>query len=88
MQGSKRRIEVLVGVALASTSLASVSLAVSAHSQVPVPRTTGFATARDGTRLYDEKSGSGPALVFPHGLGGNHAVWFNQVPVFATHFKL
>jgi alpha-beta hydrolase superfamily lysophospholipase len=86
MHGSKRRIGVLVGEALASTILAS--LAVPAHSQVPIPRTTGFATARDGTRPYYEKSGSGPALVFLHGIGGNHAIWFHQVPVFATHFTV
>ncbi|MBI5507083.1 MAG: alpha/beta fold hydrolase [Deltaproteobacteria bacterium] len=53
-----------------------------------IARTTGFATARDGTRLYYEKIGSGPALVFIHGLGGNHAAWFHQVPVFAQHFTV
>jgi|GEM_PF-381465 len=53
-----------------------------------IPRATGFATARDGTRLYYEKIGSGPALVFIHGLGGNHAAWFHQVPEFARHFTV
>lgn len=53
-----------------------------------IARTAGFATARDGTRLYYEKIGSGPALVLIHGLGGNHAAWFHQVPVFAEHFTV
>lgn len=53
-----------------------------------IARVTGFATAHDGTRLYYEKTGSGPALVFIHGLGGNHASWFHQVPAFAQHFTV
>jgi 3-oxoadipate enol-lactonase len=49
----------------------------------PIPRRSGFAKAEDGTSLYYEISGSGPALVLVHGLGGNHAVWFQQVAHFA-----
>ncbi len=45
-------------------------------------RDTGF-LERDGERLYYESVGAGPALVLTHGAGGNHAVWFQQVPVFA-----
>lgn len=41
-----------------------------------------------GTDLYYEIHGNGPALVFAHGLGGNHASWFNQVPFFARWFKV
>ena len=40
-------------------------------------------TVSDGTSLYYEKVGVGTAVVFIHGLGGNHAVWYKQVPVFA-----
>lgn len=47
-------------------------------------RRGGFATASDGVRLYYEVSGAGPAIVFVHGLGGNHAVWFHQVADFAV----
>jgi 3-oxoadipate enol-lactonase len=47
-------------------------------------RRSGFATASDGARLYYEVSGAGPAIVFLHGLGGNHAVWFHQVADFAV----
>lgn len=37
----------------------------------------------DGERLYWEAAGDGEALVLCHGAGGNHAVWYQQVPVFA-----
>lgn len=36
--------------------------------------------------IYYEVDGSGPALVFAHGLGGNYLSWWQQVPFFAkTH---
>lgn len=38
---------------------------------------------RESERLYFEDIGEGPALVLTHGAGGNHAVWFQQVPRFA-----
>ncbi len=38
----------------------------------------------DGERLYYEAVGAGPPLVLCHGAGGNHAVWYQQVPVFAA----
>lgn len=41
-----------------------------------------------GTDLYYEMQGNGPALVLAHGLGGNHASWFNQVPFFARWFQV
>lgn len=37
-------------------------------------------------RLYFERSGSGPPLVFAHGLGGSHASWWQQVPHFRDRF--
>jgi pimeloyl-ACP methyl ester carboxylesterase len=41
---------------------------------------------RPDCRLYYEVAGSGPALVFAHGLGGNHLSWWQQVAHFAkTH---
>ena len=33
--------------------------------------------------LYAEVTGSGPALIFAHGLGGNHMSWYQQVAHFA-----
>jgi 3-oxoadipate enol-lactonase len=34
-------------------------------------------------KLYYEIHGSGPALVFAHGLGGNHLTWWQQI----SHFQ-
>jgi len=36
-----------------------------------------------GCRLYYEVTSTGPAIVFAHGLGGNHLSWWRQVPHFA-----
>ena len=41
---------------------------------------------RPGASIYYEVSGSGPALVFAHGLGGNHLSWWQQVPHFSPHY--
>jgi 3-oxoadipate enol-lactonase len=41
---------------------------------------------RPGCRLHYEISGSGPAIVFAHGLGGNQVSWFQQVAYFAERF--
>jgi 3-oxoadipate enol-lactonase len=35
---------------------------------------------RPGCDLYYEVTGAGPAVVFAHGLGGNHLSWWQQVP--------
>lgn len=37
--------------------------------------------------LYFERSGSGPALVFLHGAGGNHLSWWQQVPFFMRWYE-
>jgi pimeloyl-ACP methyl ester carboxylesterase len=37
--------------------------------------------------LYYEMTGSGPALLFAHGLGGNHLSWWQQVGHFAPHYS-
>ena len=41
---------------------------------------------RPACDLYYEVTGEGPALVFAHGLGGNHLSWWQQVPYFAPRF--
>lgn len=72
-------------IAMDATSKSSTS-STDSPAPAPIPRRTGHATARDGAPIYYEVCGSGPALVFVHGLGGNHAVWFQQVAHFArTH---
>jgi len=41
----------------------------------------------NGAHLYFEQYGSGPALVFLHGAGGNHVSWWQQLPVFEQEFR-
>src|SRR4051794_27582915 len=48
-----------------------------------------MATLRiDGFELYYEVHGEGYPLVFAHGVGGNHASWFNQIPAFTDRYKM
>src|SRR4051812_33319194 len=37
-------------------------------------------------RLHYDVTGSGPALLFAHGLGGNQMSWWQQVAHFAPHY--
>ncbi|MDO8434237.1 MAG: alpha/beta hydrolase [Candidatus Binatus sp.] len=37
--------------------------------------------------LYYERVGSGPALVFLHGLGGDHLSWWQQAPYFMRSYE-
>jgi pimeloyl-ACP methyl ester carboxylesterase len=43
--------------------------------------------AAGASRLYYEAWGEGPPLVLAHGVGGNHASWFNQVPTFSKRYR-
>ena len=53
----------------------------------PPPRRLGTLARPDCTLYYEVTgSGSGPAIVFAHGLGGNHLSWFQQVAHFAPHY--
>jgi pimeloyl-ACP methyl ester carboxylesterase len=44
-------------------------------------------TEARGTRIYYESRGEGPALVFVHGSGGNHVIWWQQVPYFSQRYQ-
>ena len=46
---------------------------------------SGF-VERPGCRLYYEVTGSGPPMIFAHGLGSNHLTWWQQVPYFAARY--
>ena len=48
--------------------------------------TTAGTVPRPGVELYYEVTGSGPPIVFAHGLGGNHLSWWQQVPYFAPRY--
>jgi 3-oxoadipate enol-lactonase len=41
---------------------------------------------RPDCRLYYDVTGAGPAIVFAHGLGGNHLSWWQQVPHFSEQY--
>jgi len=50
---------------------------------------TSGCLSRDGDDVYYETFGdlASPAVVLGHGAGGNHGIWFQQVPAFARdHF--
>jgi pimeloyl-ACP methyl ester carboxylesterase len=39
------------------------------------------------SRLYYDDVGEGPAVILAHGVGGNHASWFNQVPTLSRSYR-
>lgn len=41
---------------------------------------------RGDAAIFYEVAGSGPALIFAHGLGGNHLSWWQQVPYFSDRY--
>jgi 3-oxoadipate enol-lactonase len=51
----------------------------------PAPRASGW-LQRPDCRIRYEVTGSGPALVFAHGLGGSHLSWWQQVPHFCGRY--
>jgi 3-oxoadipate enol-lactonase len=38
--------------------------------------------------LYYEVRGEGPPVVFAHGMGGNHAIWYRQVATFSRSYTV
>jgi 3-oxoadipate enol-lactonase len=42
----------------------------------------------NGVELYYEEQGDGPSLIFAHGVGGNHASWYQQAPFFARWYRV
>jgi len=42
----------------------------------------------DAGRIYFEVHGAGRPLVLAHGIGGNHAIWFEQVAELARHYRV
>jgi pimeloyl-ACP methyl ester carboxylesterase len=67
----------LAFVALQAFGLVSCSLH---RTPTPVARERGFVESTNDASIYYERAGAGPAIVLIHGLGGNHAVWYRQVP--------
>ena len=51
-------------------------------------RTSGF-TDSNGEQIYFERWGhSGEAIVLNHGLGGSHAVWYQQVAFLSQRYRV
>jgi pimeloyl-ACP methyl ester carboxylesterase len=46
-----------------------------------------FATARDGTRLHYEETGSGMPVIFVHEFAGDHRAWETQMRFFGRYFR-
>ena len=44
----------------------------------------------NGAALYYEDHGSSDstALVLAHGMGGNHAIWFKQLPALTPRYRV
>ena len=40
-----------------------------------------------GARIYFESQGSGDAILFAHGAGGNAGIWFEQVAAFSDRYQ-
>lgn len=54
-------------------------------NSLPPPRRSGT-LQRPDCSIYYEVTGNGPAIVFAHGLGGNHLSWWQQVGHFAARY--
>ncbi len=52
-----------------------------------IQRSTGLVTS-DGEEIYHEVCGAGEPVVFCHGAGGNHAIWYQQVPAFVHRYRV
>lgn len=63
-----------------------ILLSTSIHA-APLRGPKGFVQS-EGEEIYYETFGKGPALVFSHGYGGNHAIWYQQVPFFAADYRV
>ena len=47
-----------------------------------------FAQTADGTSVYYETHGEGPAVVLVHGSGGHHAAWWQQVAELSRRYTV
>jgi pimeloyl-ACP methyl ester carboxylesterase len=68
--------------------IATIACAPARNVGTQPTRESGFVTMSDGVRIYFERAGQGPAILFLHGLAGNHAAWFQQVPYFARTYRV
>ena len=43
--------------------------------------------AVNGIEVYYEVHGEGPDMVFAHGMGGSHLIWWQQIPVLSQSYR-
>ena len=72
---------------LGSAAMAAISLVRPTFAQTTTAAAIkrGF-LGRPGCRVYYEVTGSGPAIIFAHGLGSNHLTWWQQVAYFSGRY--
>ena len=49
--------------------------------------TQGFFTSENES-IYDENYGTRETVILCHGLGGNHTIWYQQVPVLTQRYRV
>jgi len=69
---------------LVSIAAALMLFSLSSYSQT---LTSGFVET-EGEQIYYEVTGTGPPVVLCHGLGGNHAIWYQQVPALSQEYQV
>jgi len=42
----------------------------------------------DDGEIYYEECGTGHPLILAHGIGGNHAIWYQQIPKLSEHYRV
>lgn len=48
---------------------------------------SGFVES-EGEKIYYQTIGDGPVVVLSHGAGGNHTIWYQQVPALAAKYRV
>jgi 3-oxoadipate enol-lactonase len=77
-----RRGFVIGWVAVVLTLLITPAIA---ETTIAADTRPGF-LERPGCRVYYEVTGSGPAIIFAHGIGSNHMTWWQQVAHFSDRY--
>ena len=80
------RRDVLFASATALTTSLVIQSTPTLAQSVTVPGTKRGFVERSGCRLYYEATGSGPAVIFAHGVGSNHMTWWQQVAHFSDRY--
>lgn len=80
------RRKLLVGLPAASAASALMSMPTASAEPVAVAPTKRGFLDRPGCGIYYEVTGSGPAIVFAHGLGSNHMTWWQQVAALSGRY--